>query len=212
MFVLAAGTMAADRGQISVRELAISEKARGKYDDAQRKIARKDVEGGRKRLREALEIAPEYAAAWNALGAIAPDAGDAEDYFRRAVACDAEHWEAVLNLGGLLLKTGRPEEALGYSERAAHELRGDAEAQAQWGMNLYQLGRLSEAEAAFLAAKRIAPEERSQPRLLPELFLAEIYARRGEKGKARAEIEALLARKPDAALQAVLRAAAARLE
>jgi hypothetical protein len=68
-------------------------------------------------------------------------------------------------------------------------------------MNLYQLGKLAEAERALVAAKRIEPEHYT----LPQLFLAEIYARRGEKARAAAEIEELLAHGPGGELTATLR-------
>ncbi len=106
-----------------------------------------------------------------------------------------------------MLKTGRAEDALGYNQRAAFELSGDATAHVQLGMNLYQLGKLNEAERALLAAKRIDPKHPN----LPQLFLAEIYMRRGEKSRAAAEIEELLAAKPSEPLAATLRVAIAKL-
>jgi Tfp pilus assembly protein PilF len=190
---------------VSLRDLSVPEKAKDKYDDAQRRIAKRDLEGARRRLTEALALAPEYSAAWNAMGTISTEP---ESNFRRALQSDPDNLDAVLNLGGWLLKTGRAEDALGYNQRAALALAGDATAQAQFGMNLYQLGKLSEAEKALLAAKRIDPAQPS----LPQLFLAEIYARRGEKARATAEIEELLARRPAEPLAKTLRATIAKLQ
>ncbi len=189
---------------ISLRELNVPEKAKDKYADAQGRIARRDFDGAKRRLTEALAIAPEYSAAWNALGTLSTDP---ESNFRRALQSDPDNLEAVLNLGGWLLKTGRAEDALGYNQRAAFELPGDATAQAQLGMNLYQLGKLNEAERSLLVAKRIDPK---QPNL-PQLFLAEIYARRGEKARAIAEIDELLAGHPPEPLAATLRTSIAKL-
>jgi Tfp pilus assembly protein PilF len=200
---LAAAVSGADT--ISVRELAIPQKAQDRYYDAQEKLARHDPDGARKKLEEALEVAPEYSAAWNALGVISDDP---EPLFRRAIETDPDNLDAVLNLGGLLLKSGHAEEALGYHQRVAFELPGDATAQAQPGMNFYQLGRLAEAERALLAAKRIDPEHYT----LPQLFLAEIYARRGEKDRAAVEIRELLARGPAEPLAATLRSTLAKLQ
>lgn len=189
---------------VSVRELAVPQKAREKYDDAQRKLAKHDIEGARRKLEEAVGLAPAYSAAWNALGVISNSEAD----FRRAVETDPDNLDAALNLGGLLLKTGRAEEALGFSQRAAFALSGDASVQAQLGMNLYQLGRLAEAEKALLAAKRLDPEHYT----LPQLFLAEIYARRGEKNRAARELWELLARHPAEPLAATLRSTLAKLQ
>ena len=43
---------------VSVRELAVPQKARDKYEDAQRKLARHDSEGARRKLDEAVALAP----------------------------------------------------------------------------------------------------------------------------------------------------------
>lgn len=189
---------------VSVRELAVPQKARDKYEDAQRRLAKHDSEGARRKLDEAVALAPAYSAAWNALGVIT----NSETDFRRAIEADPDNLDAVLNLGGLLLKTGRAEEALGFSQRAAFALSGDASAQAQLGMNLYQLGKLAEAEKALLVAKRLDPEHYT----LPQLFLAEIYARRGEKARAAGELRELLSRQPAEALAATLRNTLAKLQ
>ncbi len=193
--------------RVSVRELRIPDKAKDKYHDGEQRLARHDAAGARRKFSEAVEIDPGFAAAWNALGVLAADPTQAEPFFRHAVAADPENTEALLNLGALLLKTGRSEEALDLHQRAVSVAPEDAAAQAQLGINFYQLGNLAEAEHALLVAKRIDPEEKARP----QLFLAEIYARRGEKMKARTEIEELLARNPDAGLASALNAALARL-
>jgi Tfp pilus assembly protein PilF len=190
---------------VSLRELTVPDKAKDKYEDAQRRIAKRDIDGARRKLTEALSLAPEYSAAWNAMGTISTDP---EANFRRALQSDPDNLDAVLNLGGYLLKIGRTEDALGYNQRAAFELTGDATAQAQLGMNLYQLGKLNEAERALLAAKRLDPAQPS----LPQLFLAEIYARRGEKSRAAAEIQELLALRPAEPLATTLRATISKLQ
>ena len=189
---------------VSVRELAVPQKARDKYDDAQRRLGKHDTEGARHKLEEAVALAPTYSAAWNALGVISNSEAD----FRRAVETDPDNLDAVLNLGGLLLKTGRAEEALSFSQHAAFALTGDASAQAQLGMNLYQLGQLTEAEKALLATKKLDSEHYT----LPQLFLAEIYARRGEKVRAARELQELLARRPAEPLAATLRSTLAKLQ
>jgi Tfp pilus assembly protein PilF len=199
---LAAALSGADT--VSVRELAIPQKAKDKFEDAKRRLIKLDTDGARKKLEEAVALAPEYSAAWNALGVIA---GDDEALYRRAVETDPDNLEAASNLGGLLLKTGRAEEALGFSQKAATGMPGDAAAQAQLGMNLYQLGKLGDAEKVLIAAKRLDPAHFT----MPQLFLAEIYARRGEKDRALAEIGELLAGNPAEPLATTLRQVSARL-
>ncbi len=204
MFLLAALALpGADT--VTLRELAVPDKAKDRYEDAQRRIEKRDIEGARRKLMEALSLAPEFSAAWNALGTISTEP---ESDFRRALQSDPDNLDAVLNLGGWLLKIGRAEDALGYNQRAAFELTGDATAQAQLGMNLYRLGKLNEAERVLLLAKRIDPKHTS----LPQLFLAEIYARHGEKARAAAEIDELLALRPAEPLATTLRLTAAKLK
>lgn len=200
-------TFVQKQNRVSVRELRIPEKAKDRYAEAESRLRKHDTDGARRKLREAIALAPEYSAAWNALGVIAEDTASAEENFRRAVETDSDNLDAVLNLGGVLLKTGRAEEALPFHQRAATVLSGDAAAQVQFGMNLYRLGRIDEAEPRLLAAKRLDPAVDS----MPQLFLAEIYSRRGEKDRAAAEIEELLARELDKGLAATLRGVLARL-
>jgi cellulose synthase operon protein C len=205
-------TFVPKQNRVSLREMRISDKAKDKYHEAEQRLQKqdsaKDLDKVRRLLEQAVELAPDYSAAWNALGVLAADSATAETDFRRALESDADNIDAVLNLGGLLLKTGRAEDALGFNRHAAMVLTGYAAAQAQLGMNLYQLGKFSEAERYLLDAKRINPELDT----MPQLFLAEIYARRGEKTRAAAEIEELLARNPGAELVATLRGVMAKLQ
>lgn len=194
--------------RVSVRELRIPDKAKDKYNDGEARLARHDTVGARRKFSEAVEIAPEYAAAWNALGVMTADPALAEPYFRHAVAADPDNAEALLNLGALLLKSGRAEEALTLHRRVVLVTPEDAGAQAQLGINLYQVGDLSAAEKALLLAKRIDASAAERP----QLFLAEIYARRGERDRARAEIEELLALKPNQELASALQSALAKLK
>ncbi len=207
LLLAAASAFASDTASVSVKALLVPQKARERYADGEKRLAKHDAEGARKKFEEAVALAPEYAAAWNALGVIASDTAAAEADFRRAIACDPENLDAMLNLGALLLKTGRAEDAFPYNRRVAMELPNDALAQAQLGMNLYQLGKLPEAERALLTAKRIDPAHPSKP----QLFLAEIYARRGEKARAAAELEELLALRPEPQLARTIEGAIARL-
>lgn len=60
-----------------------------------------------------------YAAAYNGLGLVAIQRGDAEtarQHFLKAIDLDPQQVEPLLNLGLLCQKTGRKEEALRYYE------------------------------------------------------------------------------------------------
>jgi len=186
-------------GVVSVRQLAIPGNASAKYTEAQRRLAGRDPEGAVHSLEEAVAIAPHFSAAWNALGVIAFQTGDvqrAETCFRRSLAAEPGAFEPLVNLGGLLLKRNAFIDALLFNRTAVEERPGDALANAQLGMNYFKLNEFEEAERYLLAAKRLDPAHFSQP----QLFLADIYARRGNRRAAIKELQDLLAIRPDGPL------------
>jgi tetratricopeptide (TPR) repeat protein len=74
-------------------------------------------------------------------------------------------------------------------------------------MNYFKLDQFDEAEQYLLAAQRLDPAHFSQP----QLFLADIYARRGNRSAAIRELEDLLALRPDGPLSASIRGNIAQL-
>jgi Tfp pilus assembly protein PilF len=196
-------------GVVSVHQLSIPANASAKYTDARKRLAAHDPEGAVRILEEAVAVAPEYSAAWNALGVIAFQTGDedrAESHFRRALAADPGAFEPLVNLGGVLLKKATlkkqaPAEALPFNQRAVHDRPEDALANAQLGMNYFKLDQFDQAEQYLLAAKRLDPAQFYQP----QLFLADIYTRRGNRRAAIQELEDLLAIRPDGPLSGSIR-------
>src|SRR5690348_7021732 len=61
---------------VSAKDLAIRDQARHEYDEAQKKLTRRDAEGAVARLKRAVELAPQFSAAWNNLGTIAYQSRD----------------------------------------------------------------------------------------------------------------------------------------
>jgi tetratricopeptide (TPR) repeat protein len=190
---------------ISVHQVSIPGNASAKYAEAQKRLAGHDTEGAVRSLEEAVAIAPQFSAAWNALGVIAFQTGDdgrAEILFRKSLAADPDAFEPLVNLGGVLLKknaansANSAQDALPFNQRAVHDRPEDALANAQLGMNYFKLDQFDEAEPYLLAAKRLDPAHFSQP----QLFLADIYTRRGNRSAAIQELEDLLALRPDGPL------------
>jgi Tfp pilus assembly protein PilF len=197
-------------GTVSVHQVSIPRHAAAKYADAQRRLAGRDPEGAVRSLEEAVSIAPEYSAAWNTLGVIAFQNGDdsrAQDFFRRSLEADPAGFEPLVNLGGALLKKGSATDALPFNQRAVHDRPEDALANVQLGMNYFKLGRFDEAEPYLLAAKRLDRAQFSQP----QIFLAEIYARRGNRAAAIRELEDVLEIRPDGPLSPSIRRNLAQL-
>ena len=119
---------------------------------------------------------------------------DAEGYFRKALDNDPGSFEAIVNLGGVLLNLGKPQEALKYNTFALGQRPKDALAIAQMGLNYFFLGDYDSAIPLLKDAKRRDAAHFSYP----QLYLADIYTRRGDTQAAMAEFEDFLLRHPDA--------------
>ena len=195
---------------ISARQLAIPAKALQGYEEAQKCLARRDVSGAIERLTRAVEVAPQYAVAWNNLGTIAYQTRrfvQAEEYFRKSLEADPESFEPLVNLGGALVTQGKAEEALKYNLHAVLTRPGDALANSQLGMTYFQLGKLDLAQKYLSTARRIDPAHFSHP----QLMLAQIYLRRGDRAAAAEELEDFLRRHPDDPQAAKIKADLVRL-
>jgi len=182
---------------ISVHRAAVPQDAADWYLQARDRLARQDAKGALKLLRRAVERAPDFADAWNTMGVLAFQGGDlaeAERCYRQG-AQDRQAFDATLNLGALLLRTRRAVEALDFNQRAVDLRSSDAAANAQVGMNYFQLGRFGEAEKYLAEAKTLDPANQAQP----QLFLAEIHRQRGEVEAAVMELRELIQLRPDAA-------------
>ncbi|MGC4054023.1 MAG: tetratricopeptide repeat protein [Paludibaculum sp.] len=151
--------MTPDRSAVvSMRELSIPDAARAEYLNADKKLGQRDVEGAIAHLKRAVEIAPQFASAWNHLGTIAYQTrryDDAEGYFRKSLEADPQAYEPLVNLGGVLVTLGRMTEAWTFNLNAVLRRPNDALAQSQMGMTYFGLGKLDLAERYLLEARRL---------------------------------------------------------
>jgi tetratricopeptide (TPR) repeat protein len=181
---------------VSAIELSVPEAARQAYSKAHDDVARRDIEGAIAQLKKAVEIAPQYAAAWNQLGTIAYQSQQypqAEAYFREALKQDPSAYSPLVNLGGALMAQNKVEESLPVNLEAVKAMPGDALAHSQLGSSYFFLGQLDEAEIQLKEAKAIDPAHFS----FPQLILAEIYARKKQPEAAAAEIREFIKLHPD---------------
>jgi Tfp pilus assembly protein PilF len=181
---------------LSAREWRIPARARHEYEEASRQIARRDYDGAIASLRRAVEIAPRFAAAWNHLGTIAYQTQhyrEAADYFRQGLAADPDAYEPLVNLGGVLLNLGNPNEACQYNSEAVRRRPNDALAQSQLGLAYLLLNQLDLAEKHLLRACQLDPGHFSHP----QLHLAEVYVRRKEFRRAADQLDDFLHHYPD---------------
>jgi len=196
---------------VSRKQLTIPFKATVKYAEAERRLNKHDVKGAEKLLSEAVKVAPQYAAAWNFLGVLAFQQHDlvkAEEYFRRALQVERESFEPSVNLGGILMARRQHAEALALNQKAVELRPKDALANAQLGMTYYNMGRFDEALPYLETAKATDPAHFTRP----QLYIAVIRERRGDKAAAMRELQDLLAIRPDAADADMLRRRLRRLQ
>jgi tetratricopeptide (TPR) repeat protein len=181
---------------VSAKELAIPERARREYEEAEKRLAHHDAEGAVAHLKRAVEIAPQLSEAWNHLGTIAYQARDysrAENCFRQALDASPDSFQPLVNLGGVSLNLRRFEEALRYNLYAALSRPNDALANSQLGMNYFYLGKLDLAQKYLTAATRLDPAHFSHP----QLMLAEIALRRHDREEAARQMQEFLRYHPD---------------
>ena len=198
------------RAVVSTRELSIPERARKEYNEAQKKLSRRDVAAAIQHLERAVEIAPQFSAAWNNLGTIAYQSrrfDDAERYFRQSLDQDGNAFEPLVNLGGVLLTLGNLDEALQFNLYAVLARPNDALANSQLGMTYFAVNNLDLAEKYLRIAKRLDPAHFSHP----QLTLADLYLRRNQRAEAISELEDFLRRHPDWPQAASLRATLGKL-
>jgi Tfp pilus assembly protein PilF len=184
------------RHAVSARELAIPERALRDYVDAHRDLEKRDVEAAEKHLEHAVEVAPRFANAWNTLGTIAYQTSRfplAEERFRQALKQDPTAYEPLVNLGGVLVTMHKLDEALEVNVHAAMTRPNDALANSQLGMTYFELGQFDSAVKYLERARQIDPGHFSHP----QLFLAEIHLRRGQKRQAAGVLEDFLQHHPD---------------
>ena len=206
-----AGGAPQDRATISVRQLAIPPAARRDYEDAQKLLGRRDAEGAVACLKHAVELAPQFTAAWNNLGTISYQSrqyAQADAYFRKALEQEPGADEPLVNLGGVLLNEGKPDEALPYNRQSVLSRPRDALANSQLGMNYFALGNLDAGQKYLEIAERLDPAHFS----FPQLTLARIHWMRQEYGEAARELRDFLRRHPDAGEARWVREQLARLE
>ena len=185
-----------DKYTISANQLTVSDRARREFLKAVDRLEKHDLSRALEHLEKAVELAPQFAAAWNYLGTMAYHSGDyrkAEEHFREALEQDADAHSPLVNLGGALLSQGRVEEALPLNERAVRARPDDALAHSQLGQCYFSVGRQEDAERHLRQAKALDPRHFS----FPQLVLAELYRQRRESAELIHELEEFLEYHPD---------------
>lgn len=199
-----------ERNAVSARQLTVPERAWREYERARKDLGRRDVDDARAHLNKATEIAPQFATAWNTLGTVEYQTQHyprAEQCFREALAQNPSAYEALVNLGGVLINLNRLKEARDFNQRAISMRPNDALANSQLGMTYFELGEFAPAEKYLQRAVEIDPAHFSHP----QLILAQIHARENNPQKAADDLDSFLQHHPDWPDAAKLRTAIAAL-
>ena len=106
---------------------------------------------------------------------------------------DPKAYEPLVNLGGVLVTLHKLDEAWKFNALAVLERPADALANSQMGMTYFGLGDYDHAVKYLERARRIDPAHFSHP----QLILAEIHLRRGERSAAAGCLEDFLLHHPD---------------
>jgi tetratricopeptide (TPR) repeat protein len=181
---------------VRATELTIPDKAQREYEDARKDLAKHDAAGATQHLQHAIDLAPEFAEAWNELGTIAYQMQKfdrAEECFRESLRLDPQAFEPLVNLGGVLVTLHKLDEAWEYNGYAVLARPDDALANSQMGLTYFEMGSYDLAIRHLEKARRTDPAHFSHP----QLVLAEIHLRRGEKAAAAEVLEDFLAHHPD---------------
>jgi tetratricopeptide (TPR) repeat protein len=184
---------------VPATQLAVPDSARFEFFKGQEHLDRRETARAREAFQRAIDIAPQFAAAWNSLGTAELQSEryeDAERALRRALDLNPSYYGPLLTLASTLMMLGKSEEALKFNLRAVKLRPDDPQAQSQLGHSYYYLGRLEEAEPPLREAKTLEPGHYT----LPQLLLAEIYVHRGDYERAVRELEEFLKLHPDVQL------------
>ncbi len=159
--------------QVNVRALAVPKEARQQMQQSEKDQLDGNEASMVKHLKEAIRLYPNYADAWNNLGAYYHRSGDYEQSIRsftRVTELNPDFYVGWMNLGGSLLAVGRYQEALEANKQAIKLGPNDAMVNAQLGLSHYYLHDYAHARERF---ERVLALDPAYPDA-PQLFLAQI--------------------------------------
>ena len=99
---------------VSAARLKIPEKARDEFDKGMEAFGRKKFDEAAKRFKKAVEIYPQYAAAWTNLGVISMQADKVDEgaeYFKKAMAADESYAPAYTYMAKVAARNSNNDEA-----------------------------------------------------------------------------------------------------
>lgn len=188
---------AVDSPTVSVTRLAVPGKARGEFQKACNNLKHNNVAAAEDHARNAVEIYPDYAAAWVVLGQ-ALTAGnkdqEAAQACRQAMKVDPTYAPPYLCLAQFAERTNHWDDAYTFSDRARSlDPLDDPYVYFYKAMAELHLKRYAQAEMDGLFAERL-DNDGQIPKL--HLLLAEVYRAKGDKSGEAMELQKFLELSP----------------
>jgi tetratricopeptide (TPR) repeat protein len=183
---------------ISMNTLSAPPDARKAFDKAGKELAKKrpNAKNATKELQKALEVYPQFAAAWNLLGktrTMTNDLEGARKAFQKAIESDPKFVPPRLSLALLDLKEQRAAEAANMAGSVIKLLPELAEAHYYNAIAQFSLGNLSAAETSIHVIEK-TPQAKQYPRI--HFMLGNILTQRGEIQQAAVEFRQFLEMEP----------------
>jgi tetratricopeptide (TPR) repeat protein len=184
---------------VSLTTLSAPEKARGAYEDAKKALGKKppDTEKAGKKLREAVEIFPDFAAAWDLLARTRfadRDLDGAQDAFEEAVEADEQFLSPYLGLAQIEIERQNWAAAIKITQKVIELNRDLAQGYYLDGLAHYYQGDLKNSEKSLLFVKENG-YSRAYPMAL--LHLGIIHTSQGKVAAAANEFQGYLEFTPD---------------
>jgi tetratricopeptide (TPR) repeat protein len=194
-----------DGTSVSITSLAAPKEAKKHYEKALKHLRDGELEKAAKRLEKAIEIHPEYAAAWALLGevrqALHYESG-VREAFERAVEIDPQYLRPYLPLVRLEIQDKNWEHAAELAEKAGRLNPMETEVRFHLAWAQYQLRRFDEAMTTVKAVLAAGdPVEHPQFHALAGMVLAE----GGDVHEAAAHYRRYLANRPATELATTLK-------
>lgn len=183
--------------QVNVRTLAVPKEALQELRRSEKDQLDGNEEGMVQHLKQAVEVYPDYADAWNNLGAYYHRQGNFEQAilsFTKVTELKREFYVGWMNLGSSLLATGRFKEAVEANKMALSWGPNDAIANSQLGLSYYYLHDYAEAKKYLKRVLDLDPAYACSP----QLFLAHIAMAEKSNDEARAYLRGFLEYHPNA--------------
>lgn len=181
---------------VNVLALSVSKEAHGEMRAAEKAVLANDESGSLRHLQRALILDPDYAEAWNNLGAYYYRNGEYEMAridFCKATELQPDFYIGWVNLSASLLADRRYDEAVDAGRKALALNAGDALVNSRLGLAYFYLRNYAKAKRYFRRARDLDPVMAEAPQLL----LAQICIREGDPAQAASYMREFLGYHPN---------------